>query len=127
MTESLSIIVFVVALFALLGAGVWVGISLLATAILGVALFTSRPIGDSMALTIWGGQASWTLTALPMFIWMGEILFRTKLSETLFRGIAPFMRGLRCLLRFQGRLLRPWLPLARCRSQSCGRGITPSI
>jgi tripartite ATP-independent transporter DctM subunit len=94
MTESLSIIVFVIALFALLGAGVWVGISLLATAILGVALFTSRPIGDSMALTIWGGQASWTLTALPMFIWMGEILFRTKLSETLFRGIAPFMRGL---------------------------------
>ena len=94
MTETLSIVIFLSTLFVLLGFGVWVGAALLATAIVGMALFTSAPIGDSMAVTIWGEQSSWTLTALPLFIWMGEILFRTRLSETLFRGLAPFMRGL---------------------------------
>ena len=94
MTEALSIAIFLFALFFLLGTSVWVGASLLITAILGMYLFTSAPIGDAMALTIWGEQSSWTLTALPLFIWMGEILFRTNLSETLFRGIAPFMRRL---------------------------------
>jgi tripartite ATP-independent transporter DctM subunit len=94
MTETLSIILFLSTLFLLLGLGVWVGAALLATAIVGMAIFTSAPIGDSMAVTIWGEQSSWTLTALPLFIWMGEILFRTKLSETLFRGLAPFMRNL---------------------------------
>ncbi len=94
MTETLSIIVFLSTLFVLLGIGVWVGAALLITAILGMFLFTSAPIGDSMAVTIWGEQSSWTLTALPLFIWMGEILFRTKLSETLFKGLAPFLRKL---------------------------------
>ena len=94
MTEAASIAIFLFALFFLLGTGVWVGAALLITAILGMFLFTSAPIGDAMALTIWGEQSSWTLTALPLFIWMGEILFRTNLSETLFRGIAPFMRRL---------------------------------
>ncbi len=94
MTETLSIVIFLGTLFVLLGTGVWVGAALLGTAILGMALFTSAPIGDSMAVTIWGEQSSWTLTALPLFIWMGEILFRTKLSETLFRGLAPFLRRL---------------------------------
>jgi len=94
MTETLSIIIFLSTLFILLGFGVWVGAALLSTAILGMWLFTSAPIGDSMAVTIWSGQSSWTLTALPLFIWMGEILFRTKLSETLFRGLAPFVSRL---------------------------------
>ena len=94
MTEALSITVFLLGLFFLLGAGVWVGASLLGTAIFGMFLFTNRPIGDSMAITIWGDQSSWTLTALPLFIWMGEILFRTKISETLFKGLAPFMSKL---------------------------------
>lgn len=94
MSEALSITVFLLGLFFLLGSGVWVGASLLGTAIFGMYLFTSRPIGDSMAITIWGDQSSWTLTALPLFIWMGEILFRTKISETLFKGLAPFMSRL---------------------------------
>ncbi|MAZ19611.1 TRAP transporter large permease subunit [Roseovarius sp.] len=94
MSEALSIIIFLSTLFVLLGIGVWVGAALLLTAILGMALFTSAPIGDSMAVTIWGEQSSWTLTALPLFIWMSEILFRSKLSETLFRGLAPFLRRL---------------------------------
>ncbi|MCA8933017.1 MAG: TRAP transporter large permease subunit [Rhodospirillaceae bacterium] len=94
MTETYAIIIFLAALFFLLGSGVWVGASLLFTAVVGVFLFTSRPIGDSMATIVWSGQSSWTLTALPLFIWMGEILYRTRLSETLFRGLAPLLRPL---------------------------------
>jgi tripartite ATP-independent transporter DctM subunit len=62
-------------------------------------LFTSRPVGDAMAVTVWGSMSSWTLTALPLFLWMGEILFRTKLSEDMFRGLAPWLQ------RLPGRLL----------------------
>ena len=94
MSDPLAITIFLGALFLLLALGVWVGGALLITAILGIGLFTSQPIGGNMAIKIWESQSSWTLVALPMFIWMGEILFRTKLSETLFRGLAPFMRGL---------------------------------
>ena len=61
---------------------------------IGMLLFTSRPVGDAMATTIWGTSSSWTLTALPLFVWMGEILFRTKLSENLFKGLAPWMSRL---------------------------------
>lgn len=88
-----------IALFFLLGSGVWVGLSLLGVAALAMELFTSRPAGDAMATTIWGSASSWTLTALPLFVWMGEILFRTKLSEDMFRGLAPWMQ------RIPGRLL----------------------
>jgi C4-dicarboxylate transporter DctM subunit len=70
----------IVLLFAVLGSGLWIGLSLLAVALVGMELFTSRPVGDSMMLTIWGSTSSWTLTALPLFLWMGEILFRSKLS-----------------------------------------------
>ena len=52
-----------------------------------------------MAVTIWGSSSSWTLTALPLFVWMGEILFRTRLSEDMFRGLAPWLE------RVPGRLL----------------------
>jgi len=63
-------------------------------------LFVSpRPVGDSMVLTIWGSTSSWTLTALPLFLWMGEILFRTRLSENMFAGLAPWFN------RLPGRLL----------------------
>ena len=94
MSELLATCVFLGALFFMLGSGVWVGASLLACAVIGMELFTSRPIGASMATTIWGSQSSWTLTALPMFIWMGEILFRTRLSEILFKGLTPWMARL---------------------------------
>jgi len=89
----------IVALFALLGSGLWIGLSLLGVAWIGMQLFTSRPAGDAMAVTIWGSLSSWTLTALPLFVWMGEILFRTKLSEDMFKGLAPW------LSRLPGRLL----------------------
>ena len=86
-------------LFLLLGSGLWIALSLLGVAWIGMELFTSRPVGDAMAVTIWGSMSSWTLTALPLFLWMGEILFRTKLSEDMFRGLAPW------LTKIPGRLL----------------------
>ena len=84
----------IVVLFAVLGSGLWIGLSLLAVALVGMELFTSRPVGDSMMLTIWGSTSSWTLTALPLFIWMGEILFRTRLSQDMFKGLAPWVQAL---------------------------------
>ena len=89
----------IVLLFVLLGSSLWIGLSLLGVAWIGMELFTSRPVGDAMAVTIWGSLSSWTLTALPLFVWMGEILFRTRLSEDMFKGLAPW------LSRLPGRLL----------------------
>jgi C4-dicarboxylate transporter DctM subunit len=84
----------IVTLFALLGSGVWIGLTLAGVAWIGMQLFSSRPAGDAMAITVWGSSSSWTLTALPLFIWMGEILFRTKLSESMFKGLAPWVNAL---------------------------------
>jgi tripartite ATP-independent transporter DctM subunit len=84
----------IVALFAILGSGVWIGLTLSGVAWLGMELFSTRPAGDAMAVTIWGSSSSWTLTALPLFVWMGEILFRTRLSNDMFRGLAPWMQAL---------------------------------
>jgi C4-dicarboxylate transporter DctM subunit len=84
----------VFALFAILGSGVWIGLTLSGVAWIGMELFSSRPAGDAMAVTIWGSASSWTLTALPLFVWMGEILFRTRLSSDMFRGLAPWMQAL---------------------------------
>ena len=93
--EDISIIVlFLFVLFLLLGTGVWVGLALMGVAWVGMELFTSRPVGDVMVTTIWTSSSSWTLTALPLFIWMGEILYRTRLSEDMFRGLAPWMARL---------------------------------
>ena len=94
MEEFAAIGVFLFVLFTLLGSGVWVGLALLGVAYVGMMLFTSRPPGDAMITTIWSASSSWTLTALPLFIWMGEVLYRTKLSEDMFRGLAPWMARL---------------------------------
>lgn len=92
-------IVFLFTLFFLLGTGIWVGLALLGVALVGMELFTTRPAGDAMITTIWTASSSWALTALPLFIWMGEILFRTRLSEDMFEGLSPWMA------RLPGRLL----------------------
>jgi len=81
-------------LFVILASGVWIGLTLTGVAWIGMQLFSSRAAGDAMAVTIWGSASSWTLTALPLFVWMGEILFRTKLSQDMFRGLAPWVQGL---------------------------------
>ena len=99
MNEALITTMLIVTLFLLLGSGVWIGLALAGVAWIGMELFSSRPAGDAMAVTIWGSASSWTLTALPLFVWMGEILFRTRLSEDMFKGLAPWLE------RIPGRLL----------------------
>ena len=94
MNEIFLTIFFISLLLFLLGSGVWVALSMIAVSAIGMMLFTTRPVGDAMATTIWGTSSSWTLTALPLFVWMGEILFRTKLSENLFKGLSPWLSKL---------------------------------
>ena len=94
MTEIYLTIFFISLLLFLLGSGIWVSLSMIAVSAIGMLLFTTRPVGDAMATTIWGTSSSWTLTALPLFVWMGEILFRTKLSENLFKGLSPWLSKL---------------------------------
>ncbi len=94
MDEIFLTIFFISILLFFLGSGVWVAISMISVSAIGMTIFTSRPVGDAMATTIWGTSSSWTLTALPLFVWMGEILYRTKLSENLFEGLSPWMQKL---------------------------------
>lgn len=86
--------VLIFSLFAILASGVWIGLTLSGVAWIAMQLFSSRAAGDAMAVTTWGSSSSWTLTALPLFVWMGEILFRTKLSESMFKGLAPWVSRL---------------------------------
>jgi TRAP-type mannitol/chloroaromatic compound transport system permease large subunit len=72
--DALIALLLIVLVFAFLGAGVWIGVAILGVAWIAMELFTDRIAGDSLALTVWGSLSSWTLTALPLFIWMGEIL-----------------------------------------------------
>ena len=92
-------IVLLFVLFALLGSGVWIALSLVGVGAVGMMLFTSAPIGKVMATTMFSSSYSWALTSLPLFIWMAEILFRTRLSEDMFKGLAPW------LTRLPGRLI----------------------
>ena len=94
MTEIYAITLFLIVLFFLLGTGVWVGLALMGVAWVGMELFTTRPVGDAMITTIWASSSSWTLTALPLFVWMGEILYRTRLSQDMFRGLSPWLAKL---------------------------------
>lgn len=94
MSEIAISITLLVVLFALLAGGVWVGLTLAGVAWFGMEVLTGRPAGDAMAMTIWGSASSWTLTALPLFVWMGEILYRTNLSENMFKGLAPWVNAL---------------------------------
>jgi C4-dicarboxylate transporter DctM subunit len=94
MNDLAIMALLVLSLFLILGSGVWIGLSLSGVAWIGMQLFTARPAGDAMAVTIWGSASSWTLTALPLFVWMGEILFRTRLSQDMFKGLAPWMQAL---------------------------------
>ncbi len=94
MTEIYLTIFFISLLLFFLGSGIWVGISMIGVSTIGMIMFTSRPVGDAMATTMWSMASSWSLTALPLFVWMGEILFRTKLSENLFRGLSPWLSKL---------------------------------
>ncbi len=91
--------VLIGALFLMLALGVWIAPALMVVGVLGMVLFANAPAGSILATTSWASSASWTMTALPLFIWMGEILFRTRLSDDMFAGLAPWVE------RLPGRLL----------------------
>jgi C4-dicarboxylate transporter DctM subunit len=90
---ELSIILLGV-MIVILASGVWIAVALGLVGLVAMALTTTVPIGTVLATTTWSASASWTLAALPLFIWMGEILFRTKLSEEMFRGLSPWLQWL---------------------------------
>lgn len=99
MDPTLVAVALLAVMVVLLTGGLWVGLSLLGVGLAGMVFFTSAPAGTVMATTVWGASGNWALTALPLFIWMAEILFRTRLSDDMFRGLAPW------LTRLPGRLM----------------------
>jgi len=99
MTSDVLAIILLAVLFLLLGSGIWIALSLIGVGAVGMMLFSSAPIGKVMATTVFSSSNSWALTSLPLFIWMAEILFRTRLSEDMFKGLAPWVT------RLPGRLI----------------------
>ena len=92
-------LVLILVLFAVLGSGVWIAMALAFIGLVAMVAMVSAPPGAVLATSFWSASNGWDLTALPMFIWMGEILFRTRLAEDLFHGLAPWLN------RLPGRLL----------------------
>jgi tripartite ATP-independent transporter DctM subunit len=88
---SLILLGFMVVVLA---SGVWIAVALGLVGFVAMALTSSVPLGTVLATTAWSASSQWTLAALPLFIWMGEILFRTKLSEEMFRGLSPWVQWL---------------------------------
>jgi tripartite ATP-independent transporter DctM subunit len=84
-------LLLLVLLLALLGAGLWVAFSLTAIGCVSLYFFSNVPVGDSLSTAFYSASVSWELAALPMFIWMGEVLFRSRLSEEMFSGISPWV------------------------------------
>ena len=93
MATGLSIGLFFLLLF-LLSLGIWVAPALIAIGYVLLEFFTPAPVGSLLASTIWDASWNWALTALPLFIWMGEILFRTRLSSDMFKGLSPMLSRL---------------------------------
>ncbi len=81
-------------MIVVLASGVWIAVALGLVGLVAMVLTTDVPLGTVLATTTWSASASWTLAALPLFIWMGEILFRTRLSEEMFRGLSPWLQWL---------------------------------
>ena len=93
MATGLSLGLFILLLF-LLSLGIWVAPALIAIGYILLEFFTPAPVGSLLASTIWDASWNWALTALPLFIWMGEILFRTRLSSDMFKGLSPMLSRL---------------------------------
>ena len=91
MTVLGSSLVLLALLLVLLVGGVWIAVALAITAWFGLQVFTNTPPDVNLFQSFWGSSASWTLAALPLFVWMGEILYRSKLSEQMFEGLAPWL------------------------------------
>ena len=93
MATGLALGLFILLLF-LLSIGIWVAPALIAIGYILLEFFTPAPVGSLLASTIWDASWNWALTALPLFIWMGEILFRTRLSSDMFKGLSPMLSRL---------------------------------
>lgn len=91
MTEIAITALLLFLMVVMLAVGVWVAFALLITGIVAMMLLSNAPIGPVLATTIWGHSHSWALAALPMFILMGEILLRSRLSDDMFKGLAPWV------------------------------------
>ncbi|MGO3131269.1 MAG: TRAP transporter large permease [Alcaligenes sp.] len=94
MADLSQAVVLLVVLLVLLVSGVWVALVLIACGILSIVLYADAPAGIIFATKAWDSSASWALTALPLFIWMGEILYRTRLAEDMFSGLGPWVQRL---------------------------------
>jgi tripartite ATP-independent transporter DctM subunit len=89
-TLAIGAILFAL-LIVLLAGGLWIAMAMSVVAWFGLQFFTTSPPAVNLFQAFWGSNASWTLAALPMFVWMGEILFRTRLSEEMFKGLSPWL------------------------------------
>jgi len=94
MDPNIVALILIGSMLLLLSLGIWVALTLTIVGYIGIAVFTGAPAGPIMATTIWAQSWSWALTALPLFIWMGEILYRTRLAANMFTGLAPWMNAL---------------------------------
>ena len=126
-------------LFLFLGAGLWVALSLFAVGVLALDVFSDARTGPVVATTAWASLSTWSLTPLPLFIWMSEILFRSRLSEDMFAGLAPWLTSCPAvyympifwdaafLPPFRGvPRRRPSRRLAACRSRNYASGAIPT-
>jgi C4-dicarboxylate transporter, DctM subunit len=87
---TIEVVSLFVILFALLAGGLWIGLTLVVTATVLLAMFRSIPLDKLLAQYAWNILTTQELLALPLFILMGELLFRTRLSRSLFNGLAPW-------------------------------------
>lgn len=94
MDISIIGLILVTAMLLMLVSGVWISLTLTGLAVIGLALIENSSIGLLLGTSSWSATTGWSLTALPLFIWMGEILFRTRLSEDLFQGLSPILAKL---------------------------------
>jgi len=92
-------LIVAVMMLVLLASGVWVAVTLMSVGLISMMLFSHAPAATIQTTVIWGQSSSWALTALPLFIWMGEILYRTRLAKDMFEGLSPWLAG------FPGRLI----------------------
>jgi len=99
MDVSIIGLIVAVLMLVLLASGVWVAITLMSVGLISMLLFSHAPATSIQATVIWGQSSSWALTSLPLFIWMGEILYRTRLAQDMFEGLSPW------LTRLPGRLI----------------------
>ena len=99
MDVSMIGLIVAIIMLVLLASGVWVAVTLMSVGLISMLAFSHAPAASIQATVIWGQSSSWALTALPLFIWMGEILYRTRLAKDMFEGLTPWLAG------FPGRLI----------------------